>query len=168
MIAELDGMQHFKNVSVWKNPELTRTTDVYKMKLAVENGITVLRILQEDVYYDRIDWQTILLDAIKVYDTPQIIYLSDESIYEDHRGDYMDFSIEELASKIEQLKLQDDSTTPDEDESVPIKTKTTQTKPSKTKLKTMDLPSLIELATLLGKEDASEYKAGAKVKNKTI
>lgn len=227
LVIEVDGNQHFDQVFQWGSHELTRTIDVYKMKLAVKNNITVLRILQTDIYYDKTDWQIILLDAIKRYSKPCVVYLSDESIYENHQSDYMDYSIGELIDKIKELKLDYDGnfdisegtspkisvgperseidkmdfpdvvklaislgkndadqyklcgkdrnkkelvnwvhkTLSDRPENDIFNQK--RIKPSKTKLKTMDLPSLIELATSLGKDDASEYKAGAKTKNKT-
>jgi len=56
IIIELDGPQHFIQVMNWKSPEETRKGDLYKMKCANDNGFSVIRILQEDVYNDRYDW----------------------------------------------------------------------------------------------------------------
>lgn len=105
IIVELDGDQHFKQVWNWQNPEERRLVDVYKMKLAVDNGITVIRILQEDVYNNRIDWKTILLNAIKEYSRSQIIYLTNTDIYKDHIKLYEENTIEELAEKIRNFNL---------------------------------------------------------------
>jgi hypothetical protein len=60
LIIELDGVQHFTQVSNWKSPQTIRTNDIYKMKCAIKNGYSVIRLLQEDVFYDRIDWKNIL------------------------------------------------------------------------------------------------------------
>ena len=65
IIIELDGPQHFIQVSNWKAPEETRLGDLYKMKCANDNGFSVIRILQEDVYYDRYDWLSELVTSIK-------------------------------------------------------------------------------------------------------
>ena len=56
IIIELDGIQHFKQVSNWKSPEINLQTDIYKIKCANNNNFSVIRILQTDVYYDKFDW----------------------------------------------------------------------------------------------------------------
>jgi very-short-patch-repair endonuclease len=56
IIIELDGLQHFEQVSNWQSPEETHLNDVYKMKCANENGYSVIRLLQTDVFYDTYDW----------------------------------------------------------------------------------------------------------------
>jgi very-short-patch-repair endonuclease len=65
IIIELDGPQHFKQVSNWLSPEETFTVDLYKMKCASDNGFSVIRILQEDVFYDRYDWLNELIINIE-------------------------------------------------------------------------------------------------------
>jgi hypothetical protein len=65
IIIELDGPQHFKQISKWKSPEETRKGDLYKMKCANDNGFSVIRILQEDVYNDKYEWLSELVVSIK-------------------------------------------------------------------------------------------------------
>lgn len=69
-IIELDGVQHYEQVANWKAPEVQQKNDRYKEECALKNGYSVLRILQEDVWEDRIDWKTLLLDHIKDYEVP--------------------------------------------------------------------------------------------------
>lgn len=69
-IIELDGPQHYKQVMNWQSPELAQKNDRYKEECATKNGYSVLRILQEDVRNDRIDWKKLLLEHIKDYDEP--------------------------------------------------------------------------------------------------
>nr|WNL49731.1 restriction endonuclease [Marseillevirus sp.] len=69
-IIELDGAQHYKQISNWQSPELTQKSDRYKEEQANKNGYSVLRILQEDVWNDKIDWKSLLLEHIKDYETP--------------------------------------------------------------------------------------------------
>jgi very-short-patch-repair endonuclease len=57
VIVELDGVQHFKQVMNWKSSEETRITDKYKMNCANNNGISVIRILQEDVLFNKYNWE---------------------------------------------------------------------------------------------------------------
>lgn len=61
IIIELDGLQHFEQVSNWDSPDKVQERDKYKMKQANNNGFSVIRILQEDVFYDTYQW----LDELK-------------------------------------------------------------------------------------------------------
>lgn len=69
-IIELDGRQHYEQVSNWRTPEEQQKKDRYKEECAMKNGYSVLRILQEDVWEDRIDWKKLLLEHIKNYEKP--------------------------------------------------------------------------------------------------
>jgi very-short-patch-repair endonuclease len=66
LIIEIDGPQHFIQISNWKSPEETRTRDKYKENLAIENGYVIFRILQEDIWYNRNDWETTVKDFISL------------------------------------------------------------------------------------------------------
>ncbi|AVR53062.1 restriction endonuclease [Marseillevirus Shanghai 1] len=81
-IIELDGRQHYEQVSNWKSPELIQKSDRYKEEQAIKNGYSVLRILQEDVWNDKTDWKKLLLEHIKDYETPVVKNLWDETIPE--------------------------------------------------------------------------------------
>ncbi|QIN54507.1 putative restriction endonuclease with zinc-ribbon domain [Cedratvirus kamchatka] len=74
-IIELDGAQHFKQVFNWKSPEETQRWDKYKMEKAVENGYSVIRILQEDVFRDRNNWEEKLYQSILDKTRAHIIYI---------------------------------------------------------------------------------------------
>ena len=95
IILELDGEQHFTEVKYFKSkPEDRQKTDRYKMLQANKNGYTVIRLLQEDVWFDRGGksenstkngteggkpwWQSSLLEKIKLYDEPTNIFISSE------------------------------------------------------------------------------------------
>ena len=67
LIIELDGMQHFKQVQNWSSPEEQEKNDRYKMKMANENGYSIIRICQETVWNDNDDWKEKLKLAIKKY-----------------------------------------------------------------------------------------------------
>jgi len=49
----------------WKSPEEQQEIDTYKMKCALSNGFSIIRITQEDIYNETIDWKNELLDAIE-------------------------------------------------------------------------------------------------------
>jgi len=66
IIIELDGRQHLLiQVSNWGDPESIHERDVYKQKCAKNNGYHTIRILQEDVLYDKNKWLDKLLLEIE-------------------------------------------------------------------------------------------------------
>ena len=56
IIIELDGRQHFEQVSNWSSPEETQENDKYKTECANQNNYSVIRLLQEDVFYNTYNW----------------------------------------------------------------------------------------------------------------
>ena len=50
LAIELDGPQHFKQVWNWLDPKEQARIDVWKMKQANNTGVSVIRLLQEDVF----------------------------------------------------------------------------------------------------------------------
>jgi very-short-patch-repair endonuclease len=85
IIIELDGAQHFIQVSNWKSPEETYENDLFKETCANENGYSVIRILQEDVFGDKYDWlsklQTEIENIIKDDTIIHNIYMCDNDEY---------------------------------------------------------------------------------------
>ena len=67
-------------------------TDFKKMNYALKKGLTVIRIYQMDVYNNSYDWKTDLLNHIKHYDTPQIIYLSKNNKYNEYHEKYIEYN----------------------------------------------------------------------------
>jgi very-short-patch-repair endonuclease len=65
IIIELDGIQHFVQVSNWASPEETYENDLFKEKCANENGYSVIRIIQEDVFNDTYDWLAKIVSSIE-------------------------------------------------------------------------------------------------------
>ena len=65
IIIELDGAQHFRQVRNWSTPEEQFENDKYKEECANQNGYSIIRLLQEDVFYDTYDWVKELCDAIE-------------------------------------------------------------------------------------------------------
>ena len=84
IIIELDGLQHFEQVSNWQSPEETHLNDVYKMKCANENGYSVIRLLQTDVFDDTYDWLKELrenIEKIKLEKIIKNIYICKDNEY---------------------------------------------------------------------------------------
>lgn len=82
LLIELDGVQHFKQVSTWKSPEETQKIDIYKMKLAQKQGYSMIRIFQEDVWNDKNNWENKLMDVIEKCTEPTNILIG--KIYSSH------------------------------------------------------------------------------------
>jgi very-short-patch-repair endonuclease len=85
IIIELDGQQHFKQVYNWKTPEEHFVRDKYKERCANDNGYSVIRLLQEDVFYDTYDWVKELRDTIeqiKIWNEIANVYLCKNNEYE--------------------------------------------------------------------------------------
>ena len=88
IIIELDGIQHFKNVKHFrKTPEEQKERDLYKQKCANDNGYSIIRIYQEDVYYDTFDWLKKLYETIEKIKNDRII----QNIYISKNDEYKDF-----------------------------------------------------------------------------
>jgi very-short-patch-repair endonuclease/DNA-directed RNA polymerase subunit RPC12/RpoP len=65
IIIELDGPQHFIQVSNWDTPEKTQERDDFKNRLAVYNGYSVIRLLQKEVSIEkRTKWMGMLHSII--------------------------------------------------------------------------------------------------------
>jgi len=85
IIIELDGEQHFRQVANWSSPEEQFENDKFKEERANNNGYSVIRLLQEDVFYDTYDWVKELCEAIEeVKSSEEItnVYLCKNDEYE--------------------------------------------------------------------------------------
>jgi very-short-patch-repair endonuclease len=89
IIVELDGKQHFEQIGKWQSPEENRKNDLFKMNCANENGFSVIRILQKDVYKDKYDWLTELCDNIEKITRENRV----QNIYMCKNNEYKDFDI---------------------------------------------------------------------------
>lgn len=89
-ISECDGGHHFRPTFKGKTPEQQRKQDVLKMKRALAQGYSVIRISQEDVWNNRFDWKSLLAETIaqvKRSTEPTVYYLStDPHLYDAHRA----------------------------------------------------------------------------------
>ena len=89
IIVELDGKQHFEQIGSWQSPEKNREIDIYKMKCANENGFSIIRILQKDVYYNKYDWLCELCENIETITNENRV----QNIYMCRNNEYKDFEI---------------------------------------------------------------------------
>jgi very-short-patch-repair endonuclease len=86
LIVEVDGEQHFRQVGNWESYEKTLENDIEKMKTSLLNGISVLRIYQPDIWYDKIDWKSCINDNLYTRPTPTVAFSSfNLEIYNNHK-----------------------------------------------------------------------------------
>ena len=87
IIIELDGEQHFTQVSNWTSPETQIEKDKFKTDCANQNGFSVIRLLQDDVYNDKFDWFNEIQKSVsKIITTQKIhnIYICKNNEYSFH------------------------------------------------------------------------------------
>jgi hypothetical protein len=78
-IIELDGVQHFKDVKYFKLKAAdVQQRDLFKMVRAIQNGYSVIRLLQEDVYFSRNNWEERLKLHLRKHPIPHVILLDSE------------------------------------------------------------------------------------------
>ena len=68
IIIECDGIQHYEENSHFHRNgwtlEKQQDRDIFKMNKANENDVSIIRVYQPDVWYDRINWEKEITDAI--------------------------------------------------------------------------------------------------------
>lgn len=79
LIIELDGKQHFEQVSNWTPIQEIKYRDNLKNKLALENNFKVIRICQRIVWDDKEFWDTQLKEAINNINEIELIKIG--SVY---------------------------------------------------------------------------------------
>jgi very-short-patch-repair endonuclease len=89
VIIEQDGPQHFVQIGNWQTPEVTKINDLYKMKCANDNGFSIIRILQKDVFHNRYDWLNELSSNVEKIVTEKVV----QNIYMCKKDEYKDFDV---------------------------------------------------------------------------
>jgi very-short-patch-repair endonuclease len=100
LILELDGEQHFENVSFFKTMDLeeNQKRDQYKTAFAVNRGYTVLRMLRMDVWENRNNWKDRLKVHLRAHKKPRAILMDEKArkydplrkLLDDSETDYTD------------------------------------------------------------------------------
>jgi very-short-patch-repair endonuclease len=84
IILELDGEQHFIQVSNWKSPEHAKQRDIEKIILANEEGYHILHLLQDDVYYNKNNWDKKLIKYLNKLSSIDYYFIDTKNIYKSH------------------------------------------------------------------------------------
>ncbi len=65
VIIEVDGPQHFVQVHNWGSPEETQKRDKLKEIFATDEGLTIVRLLQTDIFQDKNEWDIFLSEFLE-------------------------------------------------------------------------------------------------------
>lgn len=86
ILIELDGKQHFSQVSNWDTPEHVQIKDIEKIKHSIQQGYSIIHLCQEDVWKNTYDWKKVLLHEIERLKSsePQCIFIQINDIYQQH------------------------------------------------------------------------------------
>jgi very-short-patch-repair endonuclease/DNA-directed RNA polymerase subunit L len=84
IIIEIDGPQHFMQVSNWASHDKNRNADTYKTKCAEENSYKVIRIVQEDILNKNFDWYETLRSHIEELEREHCFISICDNIYDEH------------------------------------------------------------------------------------
>jgi very-short-patch-repair endonuclease len=94
LIIEMDGLQHFQQVSTWKSPEKQHEIDIFKEKCANNNDHSVIRIPQEYICYDQYEWYNSIIREIEFVGNNQTtihnIYINDNNEYKKFLDNYIE------------------------------------------------------------------------------
>jgi very-short-patch-repair endonuclease len=89
IIIEIDGEQHFIQVSNWKSPELALEKDIFKMKKALEKGYTIIRIIQIDIWNDKNNWREKLDELLIRHENPSVYYIGCDKKYKCYKDKFL-------------------------------------------------------------------------------
>ncbi len=87
ILIELDGEQHFSQVSNWDSPESVQVKDIEKITASIQNGYSIIHIYQKEVWNDTYDWKDILKKVINYLENQQsclAVFINCETKYVSH------------------------------------------------------------------------------------
>jgi len=84
VLIEVDGAQHFQQVSNWNSPESVQVKDVQKIKKCIDEGYSIIHIYQVDVWEDAYDWKAAIEREIAAITEPCCIFMASKEVYSMH------------------------------------------------------------------------------------
>ncbi len=87
VLIELDGIQHFEQVSNWRCHKEIREKDVEKIRKAMKAGYSVIHLYQPEVWEDRYDWKRVLKEQVERLirrETSVCLFISQKEVYDTH------------------------------------------------------------------------------------
>jgi len=86
VLIELDGEQHFTQISNWDAPENVQAKDREKIQKCMQQGYSIIHISQLDVWHDVYDWKGVLKKEIDrlLVEPPTCVFIASKDIYAAH------------------------------------------------------------------------------------
>jgi very-short-patch-repair endonuclease len=87
VLIELDGIQHFEQVSNWRCHKEIREKDVEKIRKAMKAGYSVIHLYQPEVWEDRYEWKRVLKEQVESLvrrETSVCLFISQKEVYGAH------------------------------------------------------------------------------------
>jgi hypothetical protein len=86
ILIEVDGAQHFTQISNWDSPENVQAKDIEKIHHCMKEGFSIIHINQNDIWKDTYDWKKVIeMEVERLYKKePQCSFISSNPLYESH------------------------------------------------------------------------------------
>jgi YHS domain-containing protein len=83
IIIEVDGPQHFRQISNWGDHKEIQERDRYKEECALERGYTIIRIYQPLILSSSTDWKETVKESLVLHYNPHIITIAEDGVYDE-------------------------------------------------------------------------------------
>ena len=86
VLIEVDGAQHFTQISNWDSPESVQAKDIEKIRYCIKEGFSIIHINQLDIWNNMYDWKKVLQTEIeRLHEKdPQCSFISSKPLYESY------------------------------------------------------------------------------------
>ena len=87
ILIEVDGEQHFNQISNWDSPGIVQNKDVEKIIYSIQNDYSIIHIYQPDIWKNKYEWKKILLQTIQQLTEStnrKVIFISSIDNYRTH------------------------------------------------------------------------------------
>jgi very-short-patch-repair endonuclease len=86
ILIEVDGAQHFTQISNWDSPESVQVKDIEKINHCIHQGYSIIHINQLDIWNNVYDWEKVLkMEMERLHEKePQCGFISSTPTYESH------------------------------------------------------------------------------------
>lgn len=64
IVIEIDGPQHFVQISNWTSPEDSQIRDFMKETMILNNNMSMIRVVQNDVLHKKFDWKQFISQTV--------------------------------------------------------------------------------------------------------
>jgi very-short-patch-repair endonuclease len=109
VLIEIDGPQHFRQVSNWECPIETNIKDRYKAQQAIKNGYRSIRVLQTDIYNNKNNWYELLIAELETPTGQHVFIGNHECHHEAFSGEEIDTPVDTDESETDSGESESDS-----------------------------------------------------------